>query len=219
MYISGSSLEKTTLNAIKSLLIFMITLLVAFLGGCRQSSQSSLVNVRRLVSLGKPPANEILWSPVNQNKILVSSGYVNFSGGENYVLNTETGEKQILAQTEYGFLAIRTWLPDGKSIIMAANKDTAGFEKGGLWEVSLEDNTFIFLQAETDKIIWGPDEKSLTIERSRKTESGQEKTELVWIDRTTRKETVIFETKTDQTIFGFSWSPGGKQLVFSMGSI
>lgn len=219
MYNFNSSLEKSRTAVPKSLLIFISTLLLVFMGSCSQSSKSSLVNITRLAQLGNPPAKGILWSPIDQNKILVSAGYANYNGGENYILNLETGKKQVLAQADRGFLGIRAWSPDGNSIIMSVDKYTTGFEQDGLWEVNVIDGTSTFLQTGSNSLIWGPDARSLTIEESEKTDSGQDKTELIVIDRATNKETMIFETAPDQTILGFSWSPSGEQLVFSMGGL
>lgn len=212
------SLNKTGVHAIKAFSILAVCVVAVIVGGCDQRSQSSLVDIIRVAPLGAPPAKELLWSPVDQNQLLVSSGYANFSGGEIYVLNIKTGEKRVLARADYGSLAIRTWSSDGKNIIIAADKDTTGFEQGGLWEIAVEDTKLTFLQPESSRIIWGPNSTSLTVEKSIKTELGQEQTELVSIDRTTNKETRIFETD-EQTILGFSWSPDAKKLVLSIGSI
>lgn len=219
MYNFNSSLEKATIVVPRSLLIFITTLLLVFMGSCSQSSKSSLASITRLAQLGKPPATEILWSPIDQNKLLVSAGYANYNGGENYILNLETGEKQVLAQADRGFLGIRAWSPDGNSIIMAVDIYTVGFEQDGLWKVNITDGASTFLQTGWDRMVWGPDAGSLTIEVSEKTDSGQDKTELIVIDRATHQETMIFETPPDQTILGFSWSPSGEQLVFSMGGL
>ncbi len=219
MYNFNSSLEKARIVVPKSLLIFISTVLLVFMGSCSQSSKSSLVNITRLAQLGKPPAAEILWSPVDQNKLLVSAGYANYNGGENFILNLETGEKQVLAQADRGFLGIRTWSPDGNSIIMAVDRYTNGFEQDGLWEVNVIDGTSTFLQTEWNRMIWGPEEGKLTVEESVETQSGKDKVRLVLVDSATREETMIFETPPDQTILGFSWSPSGEQLVFSMGGL
>ena len=219
MNISSLPLEKAIMQVIRTLLVLIISLVIILAGGCKQTSQSNAVGVRLVAPLGKPPANEILWSPLDQNKLLVSSGYANFSGGEIYVLNMATGKKQVLAQADHGFLGIRTWSPDGKSIIIAADKNTTGFEQGGLWEIGLEDATTTFWQTATNRIAWGPDDTSLIVEKSTRDESGQEVTELVVVDRPTHKESLIFSTEVGQTILGYSLSPSGKQLAFSMGGV
>jgi WD40 repeat protein len=219
MFNFKSSHEKARIRVLGLLLIFLSTLLLVFISSCSQLSKSSLVDITRLAQLGKPPANEIMWSPVDKNKLLVSSGYANYSGGENYILNIETGEKYMFAQADRGFLGIRTWSPDGDSIVMAVDTYTKGFDQDGLWEVNIIDGTSTFLQPGWDRMIWGPDEGNLTVQNSEKTEDGKVKVKLVLVDRATHEETIIFGTAPDQTILGFSWSPSGEQLAFSMGGV
>jgi Tol biopolymer transport system component len=218
MNIFSFSLEKAVIRGIRTLLTLIISLLMMVIGGgCKPNSESNSVDIHLLSPLGKPPANTLLWSPIDQNKLLVSSGYANFTGGVIYILNNDTGEKQVLVQANQGSLDIRNWSPEGNSIIFSVDTGTTGFDQGGLWEMGVDDAAPSFLQGESNRMIWGPDNNVLTIEKSETNESGQEITELVWVDRTTHKETMIFESEVGQTILGFSWSPDGRQLVFSMG--
>jgi WD40 repeat protein len=219
MHVSYFVLEVSAKTKASIVNTIMATFLAFSLGACIRAQQPGIADLHYLAPLGRPPANEILWSPEHENRILVSASYANFSGGEIFVLNTETGEKEVLAKAEYGLLSIRTWLSDGESIIIAANQETTGFEEGGLWELSLGENEKKLLQADIDKIISGPDKNSFTVERSEITALGQVKTKLVWIDRITQEETMIVETNSGQTILGYSWSPDGKQLVFAMGAV
>jgi Tol biopolymer transport system component len=218
MYLYNCAFEKPVTNAIRLLLTLITALWAILLSGCSQSAKS--ISTTRIAPLGKPPAEAVLWSPIDQSKILVSSGnYLGFGKGEIYVLDIETKEKRIITKTEDGLLTARAWSPDGKNIIVSAFEDTLGFEQGGLWKVNLDNGSTTYLQSEPNNIIWGSEKEHFIFERTRKTDSGDDTTELIWIDSATLEETVIFSTEINKTILGFSLSPDGEHLVFSMGGI
>jgi hypothetical protein len=121
--------------------IFFSFLLTA----CQPVSAIRVAELSRLNTSQKPKATELLWSPVDQEKILVLSGKVNFRGGEIFLLDTKTGEKDIFVQVERGDIGIRHWLPDGSAFIMTASSSTDGFEQGGAWEVKIDNKSFSYL--------------------------------------------------------------------------
>jgi Tol biopolymer transport system component len=187
------------------------------ISGCQKIPQSDIAPIDFLFPLGDPPANNILWSPVEPDKILVSAGYSNFSGGEIYIFDISQNKKQIIARSDSGFIGIRTWFPDGEAFIMSTTSATDIVDASGLWRVNLINNTFSYLQSETDQAIFGPDRNSITISKTRNLMPDMEETVLVKVNTQNHEENLVYEAEVGKVILGFSWSPDGTQLAFAMG--
>ena len=170
-------LKTPPLSEHKRLLIICVSVFFFIVTGCNQLPMS---DSERISELGKPPANAVFWSPVDRNRILVSAGYLDFSEGEIYILDIETGTKQIIASTERGMLFAETWSPDGKSVVVSAFKDTKGFEQGGLWMIDLESGDITYVLTETiNNIIWDPWQESFIFARIQKNDEGKDSVEIV----------------------------------------
>src|SRR6266478_3086520 len=78
--------------------LLIITLLV----GCNAPPKSAN-GITLLASRGDPPAQSIAWSPIDPNKILVTSAEGMGSGpGSVYILDIQTGHQEVIAKSESG---------------------------------------------------------------------------------------------------------------------
>ncbi|GEM_PF-6243955 len=200
-------------ESMRRLIILCCTILVTSCGRFPANQFSEYV-----APLGEPPAASVLWSPVDQNKILVSAADADFDEAEIYVLDMITKEKKIIALTERGFLSAKTWSPDGEHVIISAFRDTVGFELGGLWKLNIEDNSIEYFRDKPGNIIWGPHEALFTFDRAVEVDS-ELISEIVRMDSSQGQlETVIFSNRPGYISLGFSLSPDGNQVAFAWGN-
>lgn len=179
---------------------------------CQNQSQNADAYTNLIVN--DRLAGTVLWSPVDSNKLLVSTAQGEFGKTEIYILDLESGEKQTLAKTEYGDIFAKTWSPDGGQVIIASLSGTKGFERGGLWIVGVNDTTISFLQDNSGDIIWGPTQDQLTFVRSGIVGINGVETHIVVKDLQTEQENIIYEVEENQEIAGLSWSPNKDKLAF-----
>jgi hypothetical protein len=91
-----------------SLLIRKIALLVSMLSitlfsACSPSYEyEKFEGVTCIAPVGHPPADTLVWSPVDPNKLLVTGAEVGFQSVEVYLLDIGTGQKTVLMESNMG---------------------------------------------------------------------------------------------------------------------
>jgi Tol biopolymer transport system component len=170
--------------------------------------------------VGNPPADTLDWSPIDPNRLLVTGAEVGFQKVQVYILDMETGQRNILMESETGSIHGDSWSPDGRYISLSVAPDTSGYEDGGLWLWDTEQNQLeIIFNDEVYFANWSPDGNELAIYTvTQKTDNAPRMITLSLIDVDTKEEEVIFTGDADERIFGLSWSPDGQQIVFSLGT-
>jgi Tol biopolymer transport system component len=194
--------------------LLAICLCLINLTGCTQHQEGKGVTL--IAPIGDPPADTLIWSPVNSDQILITAADVGFGDAQVFILNTKTGQKLLLAETKHGAIMGDGWSADGKRAVLRAFPNTVGFEQGGLWSFRTDGSSWEFLKEGTDRIAWAPDGKTIAA--------------FIEIQNTATKDFQIgllltnIELGTDMIInlpikfgypSGFSWSPDAQQLVFS----
>lgn len=198
-------------------IMVMVTTCIMAITSCQKQSQSTDIYISQIAEDRR--AGTILWSPVDSNELLVSTSQGEFDKTEVYLMDVETGEKQVIAQTDYGDIFAQTWSPDGSEIIIASLPGTRGFERGGLWIVGVNDGSVRFLQDEGNNVVWAPTQDQLTYVRTINRGADEGKTEIVLKNLKTQDETIIYTTTEIQEIVGLSWSPQGEKLAFAKRSV
>jgi len=170
-----------------------------------------------ITSLGDPPVEFIIWSPVDQNQILVTASEIGQGRAEIYILDLSTNKKDVLAQTENGDMWAETWLPDGKKILIFVSPDTVEFEKGGYWLIDTSNHSLEFF-GESGRQIWSPNGRMIaTYIVDQKPGTNFREVKLHLLDIRTNTDEIIYEDAGTQMLFGFSWSPDSENLVYSVG--
>lgn len=174
-----------------------------------------------IAPVGHPPADSLVWSPVDPNKILVTAADVGFGDVQVYILDIDKGQKTILMETEHGNIYGNTWSPDSRYIILTAAPETMGYEQGGVWLWDTDNSSLeVFINSGFYSVDWSPDGKTLALETvTRKTSDTPREITLSLLDFDSKEEEVIFTGTEDQHILSLSWSPDGRQLVFSLGTL
>lgn len=197
-----------------------ILLLVLFLGGVLPACGREYDNregMRFIMPLGNPPAESVIWSPINNDEILVTASQLGQGRAEVYVMNIKSKTKRTLVETEWGDIWAETWLPDGSNVILLISPDTKEFKKGGYWMTNTNGDSLEFLW-ESGRPTWSPDGKFIaiyTVDHA----SGSEPREiqLRLRDVKTNSDEVLFAKIGTQSLIGFSWSPDSHKLVYSLG--
>ncbi len=203
----------------KSLFSLAITVLIgSFVLSACGGQYNGIEGATFISGLGNPPVDYISWSPINQNEVLVTASVLGRGRAEVYILSLLTNKKQILAQTELGDISAETWLSDGKHVVVYVSPDTRGFEEPGYWIISTGGDSIEFF-SNTDEPVWSPDGKKIALyTMDRKPDSDTIEIRLHIVDIRTNTDETIYSNTGDQRLYGFSWSPDGKYLVFSLGN-
>ena len=160
---------------------------------------------------GSPPAESIVWSPINADQVLVASSALNHHNDQLFILNTRTLEKTILRKNDTGKLFGLDWSPDGKRILFAKTSGIAG-EIGKTLIMSVNGNDEEVLMEGVADAVWSPDGKTVAY-LSYGTEI-----ELHLMDLGTKEDETILTLGSGDSL-GSSWSPDGERLVFALGSL
>jgi Tol biopolymer transport system component len=200
-------------NQMKARKLLNVAVCTIIIVSCQNVTQNTDAYVTQIVD--DRLAGTVLWSPIDSSKLLVSTVQGGFGQTEIKLIDTETGEKKILVQTENGNIFAKTWSPDGREAIFASLPGTEGFERGGLWIVNVYDNSIRFLQDNSGDIVWGPTQDQLTFVRVGVAGTDGEIAQIVIKNLQTYEEDIIYEAEETQEIFGLSWSPEKDMLVFA----
>jgi Tol biopolymer transport system component len=195
--------EGSFLPSIASLLLLIASLLV----GCEGEKNSNGITTF-VVPRGDPPAQRIVWSPIDHSEILVTAGNMG-PGGEIYILDIETRKKTVLAQTDAGSFREAVWAPDGENVLLVSGDNTQGFEPRGWWKMNVASGSLEYL-ADLGRTItrWSPDGKTIV------TTAGGD---LILKNTNTGTENVIHTGIKPIFVFDLSWSPDGQYLAFPAG--
>ncbi len=201
-----SSIETT-------LTIFLCGILLTACG--RQYSK--LEGITFIAPLGNPPIDYVIWSPIDQDEILVTASVLGPGNSEIYVLNISTKKKQILAQSKLGQIGAEAWTPDGERIIAFVNSETVEFKERGYWIIPIDGDSPEFFD-KSDAPIWSPDEDKIALYSiDQEPGSYAEEIKLRIRDISTNQDETIFSNVGVQRFYGFSWAPDGQNLVFAFG--
>lgn len=204
----------TTTYSLKILLVSLVV--INLLTSCVNPMKTN-DGITFVASRGsRPPAQSIVWSPTDEDMILVTAYETMQEPAEVYILDIKTGQKNVLAHQLPARLFEAKWTPDGKRALVLSGGDTIGFETPGWWMVDINNKLSEYLMTPNDAA-WSPDGKTIAILREEKKETSIVKIQLVLIDIVTKKEeTIATYTEADST-WGMSWSPDGQYVVFSLG--
>jgi len=211
-----------TINKIRLYYLLVLFLCISLLSACSLTHEyEQYEGITYIAPVGHPPADTLVWSPVDPNKILVTASEVGFRDAQVYILDIDKGQKTILLETESGDIYGDTWSPDGRYIILTAAPETMGYEQGGVWLWDTDKSSLeVFINSESYSVDWSPDGKTLALATvTRKTSDTPREISLSLLDIDSMEEEVIFTGTEDQHVWGLSWSPDGRQLVFSLGTL
>ena len=168
-----------------------------------------------IAPLGNPPIDYIIWSPTNQDEILVTASDLGLDDAAVYILNISTKKKIFVAQTERGDIWGETWVPGGESVIVSVSPGTLGFEKEGYWIINTADSSREFLK-DAGRPLWSPSGETIALYTVDRKQSPNI-IELHMLDVRTNHDELIFSKTGTEELFGVSWSPDEQSLVFSLG--
>jgi TolB protein len=149
----------------------------------------------------------------------VTGSSVGFRDVQVYILDIATGDKQILIETESGDIWGESWSPDGRYILISIENATKGYERGGLRIWDTEDGSLeILMEGEIYySADWSPTGEKIAIVTYNPIEGTPDSEyEVILMDVNTRATEIIYSYTSSDLLGVPSWSPGGKQLVFSM---
>ncbi len=191
--------------------------IITLLAGCINSREVK-DGIVFIASRGsRPPAQNIVWSPTDENKVLIAAYETPLQPAEVYILDIQTGQKEFLAgPLEPARFPEIEWMPDGKHALILSGTNTKGFEPPGWWSVNIDDKTLQFILDPVDAA-WSPDGTTIAALRMEKLDTNLINIVLLLIDANTKsEETIATYDKVDFSA-GLSWSPDGQNLIFSLG--
>jgi Tol biopolymer transport system component len=169
-----------------------------------------------IAPIGDPPADTLIWSPVDSDSILITAADVGFDDAKVFILDMETGEKRIIAETRRGVVMGDAWSPDGARVLLRAFPETLGFEQGGLWIFTIDGNHLEFLAEGASRSAWSADGKAIaTFIEVPNTSTDEIQIELHLMDFGLESDRIIALPSELSYPSGFSWSPDSHYLVFS----
>jgi Tol biopolymer transport system component len=161
------------------------------------------------------PAQSVVWSPSDENKILIRAYETPFYPSEIYMLDIRNQEKDFLVGPlrNAQFIDIN-WAPDGKKALILV-VDTIGFEPSGWWAIDVNNKSVEHLLGPYDDASWSPDESTIAVLR-RTQINDPSHLELRLIDSNTNNEEIIASYDEVNYSAGISWSPDNQFVVFSL---
>jgi Tol biopolymer transport system component len=159
--------------------------------------------------------DSVEWSPANSSELLVTASEFGFLGeSEIYIFNPDDLSTHVIAYTSRGDIFGVGWAPTGDKILLAASRDTAGYEDGGLWlwERETEKLSELFCckgidaaaMIDENQIIFSP-------------VIGENKgfADLILYNSETGEESPILLSIGRGHIYDFSFSPVRNEMVFA----
>lgn len=215
MQIHKSKIKSTT--TIHTLNLLIISLVATnLLTGCLGHRKTNN-GITFIASRGSsPPAQSIVWSPTDEDKILVAAYETPAEPSEIYILDIKTRQENVLAKQLPAYLLEAKWTPDGNYALILSGGDTTGFETPGWWKVDINNKSSEHILDLIDAA-WSPDGKTIAALREEKKGVNTIKIDLLIIDGDTNQEEIIATYDQADSRSGLSWSPDGQYLVFSLG--
>jgi Tol biopolymer transport system component len=196
--------------------ILFILFIAELLFACN-SFNSSVANmpdsgVTYIASRGNPRVNRIEWSPQEEKSILVTAiGPGN--AHQVYIIDITTKKKTILIDTDYSGVIGNGWSPDGKQVTLSVNGAEKRFSKSGLWVMNMEDDSLELIFDKLSDIAWPPQGNTLAFLAL---DHNPRRLSIYLMDIQTKESKLVYSNPKAIAFSGFSASPGGNSLVFSL---
>lgn len=204
-------------STLKAFIAFCLSMsLLISCSSYKSNGQTYDKGITFVTSPGSPPVDSITWSSVNDNLISVTAGDIGKGRAEVYMLDLETGQKQVIAKTDWGDFVSSTWAPDNKYILFSVRDNSKGYEPGGIWIYDTDKRSSEYF-IDSGFAVWSPDNKTITTFSVVGINTNSMEIELNLINPTTKKKETIYTNNTAKYFWGLSWSSDGKNLVFGVG--
>jgi Tol biopolymer transport system component len=168
--------------------------------------------------LGSPPADSIVWSPNRENQLLITATNPDHDNNEIYILDVDTMAKTILVHTDKGTLLGYGWSPDSQYALFLKTTGMLG-DPSEVLIINLTDQTQIKLADNAVSATWSPDGVTIAYFTYASKRNNDLRDIFLHVKNVkTKEDRVIFNIESDN-IFGMSWAPDGRRLIFSLGNI
>lgn len=207
---------KTFWNVSKFLVFVFIT---GFLFACNAPSQNTQVpGVTYVAFSGNLRPNRIFWSLKDSTKILVNALDLVPHDIQVYILDITTKKKTVLIDTDYSGRVLGSgWSPDGKQVVLSVEGAVKRFSQDGLWMMNTEDNSLELVSDKSGDIAWLPGGNALAIlALDWASAQNSRQISIYMMDIQTKELKLIYSNQAAIAFSGFSVSPDGKYLVFSL---
>jgi Tol biopolymer transport system component len=190
------------------------------LSGCSSPNPKQEVpGIKFISSRGdRPSAQSIVWSPIDENKVLIRADETPLQPAEVFIFDIQTGKKESVSGPLVSAQFIDAkWMPDGrKAIILTV--DTKDFKPSGWWEVDINNKSAEYLLGPMDAVAWSPDGKNIAVlYRKPENKNNSSTIDLKLIDTDTKVEQIITKYEEVDYSAGLSWSPDSRYAIFSLG--
>lgn len=208
------------MNNLRKIIGFLIFIVSAqLLLACRLiNNYSQTPGVIYVAALGNPHATTLIWSPIDEAKILVSANDLMSHKSKVYIIDIQTKKKTTLVDASYGDVWGTAWLPSTKQVALSVFSATEGISDAGVWLINPEDNSKERFLDKPVNAVWLPNGKSLVFQTGDITSSLSPKpAAIALMDIQTKTSEVIYSSRKAEVFTdGFSLSPNGQYLVFSL---
>ncbi len=197
------------LNILRKILVLvsMSELLLA----CNVSSTTPAPGFTYVTSRGNPQAQSVSWSPTDSTKILVNASSVTKHNTQVYLLDILTRKKNFLVDSDYG-AATGDWMVNGNQIALSV-ESAEGFPQAGLWIMNTKDNSLQFFSEKEGIVSSLPDGNTLVLLTK---DFNPPRVSIYLMNIQTKESNLIYANPKAIVFSGFSLSPDGKYLVFSL---
>jgi Tol biopolymer transport system component len=155
-----------------------------------------------------PLANHVVWSPVDPNLVLITAHDYTSLHSRVYLMSLAPIDERTIIESEFDDIRGLSWSPDGNSILLAVYSSISTDLEPGLWLFDLHDETFRYI-SQAGNAAWSPVGDLIAVYTPPHF--------IRLVNLNTGQERVIFEVSDNAFVFGLSWSPDGRKLVFSVG--
>jgi Tol biopolymer transport system component len=196
------------------ILLVLLIFAIASVGCTKYEKNSNGITL--VVKKETIPFQEIVWSPTGENNILSIDYSIGIWPAYVYLLDLETGQKQVLAQTNYGSFDAAAWMPDGKNVLILVGDNTQEFEPRGWWKVNVDNKSSEYFM-DAGAVTWSSDGKFMATMTGDEAYPNSLKVDLRLTNTDTQTEKTIHTNIESKYNFFVSWSPDSQYLVFPAG--
>lgn len=169
-------------------------------------------------SLGTIPVESITWSPTDVDQVLITSSDLHHRDNQIFILNTKTLERTIIEKTTRGTLMEIGWSPDGNNVLFMSNSGIVG-DEGVIYIVKADGSDKKILRENSIDASWAPDGKTIAyFSAGKEIDTNLQQINLYFLDFYTGEDHAVL-TLESTSVFGLSWSPSGREIVFASGNL
>lgn len=202
------------MRGIQSALVVVVGVMMSACSG--SGNLTRVPGVERIVGIGSPPLDSAVWSPTDQNVVLLTATDLNHWINEVSILDTRTGARTMLMHMESRIVDGDGLSPDGKEALIGVAGGRLGVpsELLRVSRVNLEQH---LVSRDAGAGAWSHDGTQIAYFRRTDDTRTNTKSWSIWLYDVGLEDSRIIRSGSDLPPLGLTWSPDDRKILFASG--